>query len=99
MNEKLPNMHPAWVDPDDAAEITEEDISRAIPMIGDRVVSWEEFARETQKAGLPKSLKDKVPVTIFIDADILDTFKSTGESWQDRINGALRDWMKANRPG
>jgi uncharacterized protein (DUF4415 family) len=98
MNEKSPNIRPAWVDPDDAPEITEEDIAHAVPMIGERVVSWEEFAQETRKAGLPRSLKNKVPATIFLDADILETFKSTGESWHDRINDALRDWMKVNLP-
>jgi uncharacterized protein (DUF4415 family) len=98
MNEKSPNIRPAWVDPDDAPEITEEDISKAIPMIGERVVTWDEFAQETRKAGLPKSLKGKVPATIFLDADIIEAFKSTGESWHERINDALRAWMKVNLP-
>jgi uncharacterized protein (DUF4415 family) len=96
MSEKLLSIRPAWVDPDDAPEITEEDIAKATPMIGDRVVTWEEFAQETRKAGLPRSLKGKVPATIFLDADILETFKLTGESWHERINDALRDWMKTH---
>lgn len=41
---------------------------------------------------------NQVPATIFLDADILETFKSTGESWHERINDALRDWMKVNLP-
>lgn len=98
MNEKLPSIRPEWVDPDDAPEITEEDMARATPMIGERVVSWEEFARETWKAGLPRSLKNKVPATIFFDADILAAFEATGESWHERINDALRDWMKVHLP-
>lgn len=98
MNEKLPNIQPEWVDPDDAPELTEEDFARAIPMIGERVVSSEEFAKESRKAGLPKNLKNKVPATIFLDAEILEAFKATGESWHDRINDALRDWMKVHMP-
>lgn len=98
MNEKSPNIRPEWVDPDDAPEITAEDMAKAIPMIGDRVVGWEEFARESRKAGLPKNLENKVPATIFLDADILNAFKATGESWHDRINEALRDWMKVHLP-
>jgi uncharacterized protein (DUF4415 family) len=33
----------------------------------------------------------KVPVTIRLDAAIIDAFKATGEGWQTRMNDVLRD--------
>lgn len=39
-----------WVDPDDAAELTDEFFEKATPMIGDRVVTFEAFAAAAQEA-------------------------------------------------
>lgn len=53
--------------------------------------------RTTQKVqpaverALPiKDKRNKVPVTIRLDADIVDRFKATGKGWQSRINDLLR---------
>jgi uncharacterized protein (DUF4415 family) len=37
----------------------------------------------------------KVPVSIRLDADILDYFRSGGAGYQGRINAVLRSYMKA----
>lgn len=37
----------------------------------------------------------KVPVSIRIDADILDYFRREGSGYQSRINAVLRGYMKA----
>ena len=81
-----------WVDPDDGPELTAEFFEKGTPMIGDREVSFEEFARAAKKA-VPLN---KIPVTVHFDADILDAFRATGDGWQDRMNQALRAWMILN---
>lgn len=57
--------------------------------IGDRVVSAEEGKgafREALKAGRPKVLVTKIPMTIRLDPEVLDWFKSQGRGYQTRIN-------------
>jgi uncharacterized protein (DUF4415 family) len=92
MSGKLDKMPAGWVDPDDAPELTAEFFEKATPMIGGREVSFEEYARAV-RAAIPI---DKIPVTIHLDADILAAFRATGDGWDDRINDALRDWLKIN---
>ena len=41
-------------------------------------------------------LPGKQPVTIRIDTDVLEWFKSQGKGYQTRINQLLRRYMKAN---
>ncbi len=96
MIEKSHDTPTEWVDPDDAPELTEEFFEKGTPMIGGRVVTWEEFAQEARKQGMPMNSENKVPVTIFYDAAIIAAFESTGEGWQQRMNDALREWLKAN---
>jgi uncharacterized protein (DUF4415 family) len=37
----------------------------------------------------------KKQITMRVDADVLDYFRSTGKGWQTRMNAALRKAMKA----
>lgn len=69
----------AWVDPDDAPELSDEWFDRADLKIGDKVV----------RRGRPKG-SSKQAISIRIDADILTKFKAGGAGWQSRINDALR---------
>ena len=39
----------------------------------------------------------KQVVTVRIDADVLDWFKSQGGKYQTRLNGALREYMTEHR--
>ena len=32
-----------------------------------------------------------------LDAEILETFRSSGNGWQTRINEALREWLKTHK--
>lgn len=36
-------------------------------------------------------------VTIRLNADVLDFFRSMGRGWQTRINTALKEWVKERR--
>jgi uncharacterized protein (DUF4415 family) len=47
--------------------------------------------------GRPLGSGKKVQMTVRFDAEIIDTFKSTGEGWQTKMNDALRDWLKTHR--
>ena len=38
----------------------------------------------------PQQAPTKTPVTVRLDPDVLDKFKSTGPGWQSRMNEALR---------
>jgi uncharacterized protein (DUF4415 family) len=100
MNAKLPITHTDWIDPDDAPELTDDFFEKATPMIGNRVVSKEEFvvaASKSLRRGRPKSPSVKQALTIRYDADIVEAFKSSGTGWQTRMNAALREWLQSHR--
>src|SRR5258707_12423320 len=63
---------------DDAQELTDAQIAGATVSIGIR------------PRGRPKSETKKEAISLRVDADVLDAFKSTGEGWQTRMNGILR---------
>lgn len=42
------------------------------------------------RRGRPPAVIRKTQVTLRLDADVLDTFRSGGPGWQGRINAALR---------
>jgi uncharacterized protein (DUF4415 family) len=63
---------------DDAPELTDAQIAGAKVTIGIR------------RPGRPKSETRKAAISLRVDADVLDAFKSTGEGWQTRMNGILR---------
>jgi uncharacterized protein (DUF4415 family) len=92
MSAKLHSTPTEWVDPDDAPELTAEFFEKGTPMIGGREVTFEEFARAAKQA-IPIN---KIPITIHFDADILAAFRATGDGWENRMNNALREWMKAD---
>ena len=50
----------------------------------------EDFARMVPSRGRPRLANPKVPVTLRVDADVLERFKATGKGWQSRMNEALR---------
>ena len=43
--------------------------------------------------GRPKAEETKVFTAIRLDADLVETFKSTGKGWQTRVNAALRQFI------
>ncbi|MGG6241062.1 BrnA antitoxin family protein [Nodosilinea sp. AN01ver1] len=59
-------------------------------------VTPEMFAKAVVRHGLPAS-KSKAQVTLRIDSDVLDWFKSQGQGYQTRINQLLRAYMDAHQ--
>jgi uncharacterized protein (DUF4415 family) len=43
------------------------------------------------------SAENKRQITLRLDSDVLDFFKSTGTRYQSRINAVLREYVKAHR--
>ena len=46
--------------------------------------------RMVPSRGRPRLDHPKVPVTLRVDADVLERFRSGGKGWQSRMNEALR---------
>src|SRR3954466_2999050 len=63
---------------DDAPELTDAQLAGATVSVGIR------------PRGRPKAETRKAAISLRVDADVLDAFKSTGEGWQTRMNGILR---------
>lgn len=56
----------------------------------------EMFATAVVRQGLHTE-KAKIQVTLPIDQDVLDWFKSQGEEYQIQINQLLRDYMETHQ--
>jgi uncharacterized protein (DUF4415 family) len=77
----------AWVDPDEAPELTREYFERADLYRGDKLI----------RRGRPLSANPKQALKLRIDADVVEYFRATGPGWQTRINDALRRVAKLKR--
>jgi len=81
----------AEADPDNPP-LTDEQLRRMRPAY---LVHPELVAKHLRRRrGRPKSDKPKQQVTLRIDRDVLEKFRSTGDGWQSRINEALRKAAK-----
>ncbi len=96
MSRSKPN--PELIDPD-APEAADEWFAKARPakevlpgLLGDAP------AKELLKPrrGRPPSAAPKEHVNIRLDADIVASFRRTGDGWQTRLNNALREWLRAH---
>lgn len=58
-------------------------------------ITPEQFSTAVVRRGLPIS-KNKVQVTLRIDSDVLEWFKSQGNGYQAQINSLLRAYMEAH---
>ena len=82
MARKKESGEAAWVDPDDAPELTAAFFDRAEVFHGDT------FIRRGR--GRPKSAAAKEQISVRLDPDVLATLRTAGPGWQSRINGLLR---------
>ena len=58
-------------------------------------ITPEQFAKAVVRQGLPIA-KNKVQVTLRIDSEVLEWFKSQGRGYQTQINSLLRAYMEAH---
>lgn len=57
-------------------------------------LSADEFKKLKPLRGRPAGSGKKEQVTIRLDSDILDVFKSMGAGWQTKINAALKAYIE-----
>ena len=60
-------------------------------------ITPEQFAKAVVRKGLPQDRK-KSQVTLRIDRDVLNWFKSQGKGYQTQINKLLRAYRSAHNP-
>jgi uncharacterized protein (DUF4415 family) len=75
-----------WDEVSDNPEWTEQDFAKARPF----AEVFPEIAEKIRRARGPQKTATKALVSLRIDRDILERFKSGGAGWQSRINDALR---------
>ena len=78
----------AWVDPEDAPELSEAFFERADEFQGE----------ERVQRGRPKSSIVRERITIRLEPEVVQQFKASGPGWQTRMNAALVDWLKTHEP-
>ena len=90
MTAKKQSTKAAWVDPDDAPELTDAFFDRADLYEGGKLVR--------RGVGRPVG-SAKTATTLRLDDEVLDAFKASGKGWQTRINDVLREYLKTHTPG
>jgi uncharacterized protein (DUF4415 family) len=84
MTERRRISESAWVDPDDAPDLSTPE--------------WRaKFDEVRLSRGRPPALYPKVSTTIRLDPAVVAAFKASGRGWQTRINAALREWLLAHQ--
>jgi uncharacterized protein (DUF4415 family) len=63
--------------------------------------NWDQPAAGAEAVAAPQPMGNgtKQIVTIRLDIDMLEWFKSAGPGYQTRVNQVLRDYMNAQRAG
>ena len=95
------NASAPWVDPDDAPDLSEADLSHAVWHIAGRQVSPEVGQQAMRRAarGRPAgSVKTdtKQAVTVRYSPDVLAAFRAMGAGWQAKMDDALREWLRTH---
>lgn len=47
----------------------------------------------------PGKRPPKEAINIRLSPEVISAFRATGDGWQTRVDGALRDWLKDHLPG
>jgi uncharacterized protein (DUF4415 family) len=92
MPKNVKSTRPAWTDPDDAPELTDDFFDRAAIKDGDKVMRAAEGT--LTRRGRPRLENPKRQVTIRLDGDLIDRMREAGPGWQSRINDILRKAVK-----
>jgi uncharacterized protein (DUF4415 family) len=74
----------AWVDPDDAPDLSSPE--------------WQaKLAKAPVKRGRPKAAAVKISTTIRLDQEVLAALRQTGPGWQTKANSILREKLLAKK--
>jgi len=74
--------------------MSDEDVERAIASDSD----WEGVPDDWHERAEAVMPRPKIPVSIRLDADLIEHFRSTGRGWQTRVNAILRAYKEARKP-
>jgi uncharacterized protein (DUF4415 family) len=81
---------------------SETDVQRMDTMTNEEIdlsdcpeITPEQFAKAVVRRGLPID-KNKAQVTLRIDSDVLEWYKSQGRGYQTQINSLLRAYKEAH---
>ncbi|HEY0294012.1 MAG TPA: BrnA antitoxin family protein [Bordetella sp.] len=66
---------------DELPELTDEMMTRAV----------------VNKGGRPRSASPKVLLSVRYSQEVVDFFRATGDGWQSRMDGVLRNYVKRHR--
>jgi uncharacterized protein (DUF4415 family) len=79
-------------------EKTDEEIESAVAVDPDAApLLTEQWFTAAQRAAPAELTKGKVAVSIRLDRDVIDHFKSRGGPYQTAINAVLREFMRAEQ--
>jgi uncharacterized protein (DUF4415 family) len=76
-------------DPEIERPVTSDDLVRVAPLAEVQPELATRF-EQARKAGRPPLENPKVPVSMRLDRDVLDSLKAGGRGWQTRANEMLR---------
>jgi uncharacterized protein (DUF4415 family) len=65
----------------------------ALPMTDDQLRQL----KPVRPRGRPVGSGTKVQITVRFDEDVIEAFRSEGDGWQTKMNGALRQWLQEHR--
>lgn len=46
----------------------------------------------------PQKAPTKERITIRLSPEVVQRFRETGDGWQSRVDSALKDWLKSQKP-
>ncbi len=73
--------------------MSDQDVERAVA--GDP--DWESIPDDWHKRAEAVMPRPKVPVSIRLDADLIEHFRATGRGWQTRVNAILRAYADTKK--
>lgn len=86
-------------DPNDAQSVSEFWNGAVVTHGGGvRAVTEALAARRRPGQRGPGKRPAKISINIRLSPEVLEAFKASGEGWQTRVDGALKDWLKAHSP-
>ncbi|RVU17502.1 BrnA antitoxin family protein [Methylobacterium oryzihabitans] len=78
-----------WDEVSDNPPLTDEELSRL--RLGPDGLPPELAAAFRSRGGRPKADAKRVPISLRVDPEVLEAFKSAGPGWQTRMNDALAE--------
>lgn len=90
-----------WIDPDDAPDLSQADLSQAVWRVAGREVSAEVGQQAMRRAARGRPVGSvkadtKQAVTVRYSPDVLAAFRAMGTGWQAKMDDALREWLRTH---